>query len=37
MRSMTHGLFERRRGKPSPKQVPLEPAEEVLQLYRTST
>jgi transposase len=28
------GLFDRRRGKPSPKRVPLEQAEEVLRLYR---
>ena len=28
------GLFDRRRGKPSPKRVPLEQAEKVLQLYR---
>lgn len=28
------GLFDRRRGKPSPKRVPLEQAEQVLQLYR---
>src|SRR5277367_4456525 len=27
------GLFDRRRGKPSPKRVPLEQAEKVLQLY----
>jgi transposase len=27
------GLFDRRRGKPSPKRVPLESAERVLQLY----
>ncbi len=28
------GLFDRRRGKPSPKRVPLEQVEEVLRLYR---
>ena len=28
------GLFDRRRGKPSPKRVPLEEAEEVLRLYQ---
>ena len=28
------GLFDRRRGKPSPKRVPLERAEAVLQVYR---
>jgi transposase len=28
------GLFDRRRGKPSPKRVPLKRAEQVLQLYR---
>lgn len=28
------GLYDRRRGKPSPKLVPLETAEEVLRLYR---
>jgi hypothetical protein len=28
------GLLDRRRGKPSPKRVPLKQAEEVLQLYR---
>ena len=28
------GLFDGRRGKPSPKRVPLEQAEKVLQLYR---
>jgi len=28
------GLYDRRRGKPSPKQVPLEQAEQVLRLYR---
>jgi transposase len=28
------GLFDRRRGKPSPRRVPLQQAEEVLQLYR---
>ena len=28
------GLFDRRRGKPSPKRVPLEQAEKVLQLYQ---
>jgi transposase len=28
------GLFDRRRGKPSPKRVPLKQVEEVLQLYR---
>jgi len=36
-RYQTHGydgLFDRRRGKPSPKRVPWEQAEEVLQLYR---
>jgi len=28
------GLFDRRRGKPSPKRVPLKTAEKVLSLYR---
>jgi len=28
------GLFDRRRGKPSPKRVPLQTAEQVLQLYQ---
>jgi transposase len=28
------GLFDRRRGKPSPKRVPLQAVEQVLQLYR---
>src|SRR5215472_1014816 len=28
------GLFDRRKGKPSPKRVPLEQAEEVLRLYQ---
>jgi len=28
------GLFDRRRGKPSPKRVPLKQVEQVLQLYR---
>src|SRR5262249_2562859 len=28
------GLYDRRKGKPSPKRVPLETAESVLQLYR---
>src|SRR5262249_20374096 len=28
------GLYDRRRGKPSPKRVPLETVEQVLQLYR---
>jgi transposase len=28
------GLFDRRRGKPSPKRVPLEQVEEVLRLYQ---
>jgi transposase len=28
------GLFDRRRGKPSPKRVPMKEAEEVLRLYR---
>jgi len=28
------GLFDRRKGKPSPKRVPLKQAEEVLRLYQ---
>jgi hypothetical protein len=28
------GLYDRRKGKPSPKRVPLETVEKVLQLYR---
>jgi hypothetical protein len=31
------GLWDRRRGKPSPKRVPLKIAEELLQLYLTGT
>ena len=31
------GLFDRRRGKPSPKRVPLKHAEEVLRRYGRST
>jgi hypothetical protein len=28
------GIFDRRRGKPSPKRVPVKAVEEVLRLYR---